>query len=245
MDDEVRRLLTDFADRTVGEGGEGGDAVAPPVVDVDADVARGRRALRRLRLRRRTAGVFAVATVAGAVALSGGPGAWFSGDGDQVATDTPAASAASPASRTPAPPSARFSTASSVVLAKGARQWGGIDCGLSPAGWQYQKSNTGYAVLAPPYSSSSDARDLTGKLVLRTAVNADKILKVDAVRQPGRIVHLGWYPAGERVAQTKLGGTWLIVRTPRGAAGWDDKVLLEFVGSCSVTTVTFTTPPAR
>ena len=54
-------LLTEFADQAVGE--------LPPA-DVDADVARGRRALFRLRARRRGTGVLCIAAVSTAVLRS-------------------------------------------------------------------------------------------------------------------------------------------------------------------------------
>jgi hypothetical protein len=221
VDDEVRRLLADFADRAVGD---------QPAADVDEDVARGRRALRRVRLRRRTAGVLTAATAVAAVALTGGPMRWF-------ATDDPIAGVA-PASTNPA----STPGTATVTLTKGATTSGVIGCDLTPAGWRSQPAKAGYAVLAPPVTRT-DGKAMDGELVLHTAPAADHILRVSAVRQPGRIVHLGWYAAGERVAQTKLGDTWLIVRAPRGGAGWNDTALLRFVGSCSLLTVRLPATP--
>jgi hypothetical protein len=208
VDDEVRRLLADFADRAVGD---------QPAADVDEDVARGRRAVRRVRLRLAAAGVLAAAVAVGAVAVTGGPLRWFAADSPPVG--------ASPASPTP--------TGASVTLTKGITTSGVIGCELAPAGWRSQPTKPGYAVLAPP-AARADAKVTDDKLVLHTSPEADRILRVSAVRQPGRIVHLGWYENGDRVAQTKLGDTWLIVQVPRGGAGWDDTALLRFVGSCSL-----------
>ncbi len=208
MDDEVRRLLADFADRAAGD---------QPAPDVDEVVARGRRAVRRVRLRLATGGVVVLAAAVAAVALTGGPLRWFAADSPPVG-----ASPASPAS-----------TAAGVTLTKGVTTSGVIGCELTPAGWRSEPTKPGYAVLAPP-AAGTDDKVMDDKLVLHTSPDADHILRVSAVRQPGRIVHLGWYENGERVAQTKLGDTWLIVQVPRGGGGWDDTALLRFVESCSV-----------
>ena len=189
MDDEVRRLLTDFADRTAG-----GD------VDVADDVARGRRALRRSR---RSAALL-TAAVLGVGALATGIVVDRLGDSS----------------------STQFADQPAVQLAETPGSWGGIGCGLSPSGWRPVAQKTGYAALVAP--------GVSGQLVLRTASKADSIEGVTAVREPGRIVHLGWYAEGDRVAQTKLGDTWLIVRLPPEGQGWNDTVLLRFVDSCTV-----------
>ncbi len=235
-DEQVRRLLADFADRAVGEH---------PPGDVEDDVARGRRALRRLRMRRRTAGVLVGAAAIAAVAVTGGPGAWFAGrdtDPPPVAgrQSTPRPARPAPAS-TMAPTTYRI--APPVVLARNTARWPDVGCGLAPAGWHAQPSLPRQVVLAPPYSSSSDGRDLNGKLVLRRADVADRFVKATPHHQPGKLVFLGWYAAGERAAQVKLGEDWLIVRVPRGAPGWDDKTLLRMVGSCTVLGIV--TPTAR
>jgi hypothetical protein len=227
-DERVRKLLTDFADRAVGDH---------PVANVEADVTRGRRALRRLRMRRRTAGVLVGAAAVAAVAATGGPGSWFAGDGPQVASDAPGATQQTQAaSARPQPAATRVleQPVARVVLAKNSARWSEVGCGLAPAGWHAQRSLPRHVVLAPPYSSSSDGRDLNGKLVLRSAEVADQFLKPTPHHQPGRLVFLGWYAAGERAAQVKLGEDWLIVRLPRGGAGWNDSTLLRLVGSCNV-----------
>ncbi|MGH3465186.1 MAG: hypothetical protein ACRDP9_27280 [Kribbellaceae bacterium] len=233
-DEQVRKLLTDFADRAVSDH---------PAADVEADVTRGRRALRRLRVRRRTAGVLVCAAAVAAVAATGGPGSWFAGDGPQVASDAPGATQQTQQTKQTQAASARPQPAATrvleqplerVVLAKNSARWSGVGCGLAPAGWHAQRSLPQQVVLAPPYSSNSDGRDLNGKLVLRSAEVADPFLKPTPHQQPGRLVFLGWYAAGERAAQVKLGEDWLIVRLPRGAAGWNDATLLRLVGSCTV-----------
>lgn len=189
VDDEVRRLLTDFADRTVADG-----------FDVDDDVARGRRALRR----GRRSGALLAAGVVAAVALTAG-----------ILVDRLSGST-----------STLYADQPEVMLAETPGSWGGISCKLSPSGWRVVAQKTGYAALTAPGSS--------GQLVLRTASKADNIEAGTAVREPGRIVRLGWYAEGDRVAQTKLGDTWLIVRLPPDAQGWNDTVLLRFVDSCTV-----------
>lgn len=189
VDDEVRRLLTDFADRTAG--GE---------FDVADDVARGRRALRRTR---RSVALITAAVVVALALTTGIVVEWLSGSTSTEFADQPA-----------------------VMLAETPGSWGGIGCALTPSGWRPVAQKTGYAALTAPGS--------TARLVLRTAAKADSIEGVTAVREPGRVVHLGWYAEGDRVAQTKLGDTWLIVRLPPEGQGWNDAVLLRFVDSCTV-----------
>ena len=60
--DEVKKLLEGFADQA---------AEGLPPADIDEDVARGRRALRRIKRRRRVTGVLCVAAVSAAVLAVG------------------------------------------------------------------------------------------------------------------------------------------------------------------------------
>ena len=75
--DEVKKLLEGFADRA---------ADGLPAADIDADVARGRRALRRIKRRRRVTGVLCVAAVSAAVLAIGNQVKWWNNGSTEVAT---------------------------------------------------------------------------------------------------------------------------------------------------------------
>jgi hypothetical protein len=96
--DEVKRLLEGFADRA---------AEGLPEADIDADVTRGRLALRRIKRRRRVTGVLCVAA-ASALVLAIGNLKWW-GNGSEVAGGPPeqekTAASASPATVPAAKPS--------------------------------------------------------------------------------------------------------------------------------------------
>jgi hypothetical protein len=238
--DEVRRLLERFANEASAE--------APPV-DVDADIARGRRALRRIRTRRRTAGVLCIAAAIALIAVAGNPARWFAGGDPGVATDEPApartlsptpdptldptpdSTADSTADSTPVP-SVFVGSATPVVLVPNTTAWpGDLQCKLVPAGWRQTSVRSGAVELSPPDIAVAGASQ---RLVLRAAVAADRIDAVEAVRTGGRIAHLGRYPDGSRAGQVKFTDRWLIVRLPVGEPGWTDTTLQRLLESCVV-----------
>ncbi|MDX6281119.1 MAG: hypothetical protein QOH03_2190, partial [Kribbellaceae bacterium] len=97
--DDVKKLLAGFADHAV-------DGL--PAADVDADVARGRRALRRIRARRRVTGVLCIAAATTAVLAIGNQVKWWGTGQSEVAggTDEPASAAGAEAGRSLATPAA-------------------------------------------------------------------------------------------------------------------------------------------
>lgn len=222
--DEVKRLLEQFADKAVLN--------APPV-DVDADVARGRRALRRIRARRRTAGVLCAAATIALIVAAGNPARWFAGGDPGVATDEPTPAATlPPTAATSGGPSLYMASAPPVVLVANHRAWPGlVQCKLVPAGWRQASARSGAVELAPPGLAAADA---SAKLVLRTAIEADRIDGVEAFRTGGRVVHLGRYPDGARAGQVKVSERWLIVRLPIGEPGWTDTTLHRLIESCTI-----------
>ena len=103
--DEVKKLLEGFADRA---------AEGLPDADIDADVSRGRLALRRIKRRRRVTGVLCVAAASALVLAIGNQVKWW-GNGSEVAGGTagtagtagtvePETSAASPSTAPPVTP---------------------------------------------------------------------------------------------------------------------------------------------
>ena len=229
-DDGVRRLLADFAEQATGDA----------AMDADADVARGQRALRLLRMRR-TTGVLVVAAAAGAVVATGGPANWWSGHGADVASDAATEGSATPSAIQPyevpassGQPTLELGTpmvasaGTTVVLVRNTAKWPGISCGLAPSGWNTRIATAQTVVLAAPAGAAA-----RGKIELRTADAADRLLQVSAVRAPGRLVFLGLYASGDRGAQLKQGDSWVILRVPRGQAGWADPVVVRLMASCA------------
>jgi hypothetical protein len=236
--DDVKRLLTEFADQAV-------DGIAP--VDVDADVARGRRAQRRIKARRRVTGVLCAAAVTTAVLAIGNQVKWWGGSDTEVATGTedpgkPAEAgtggvAADRGDATPAAPptqgSETLSTFGSPVveLVANKQQWSAIGCTLAPLGWTpVTPIATDRVVLTPPSARTSDDE---AKLVLRSAADAQSLASVRVVRTGGKVFQVGT-AAGREVGQVKLGDRWLIVQLPVQHQDWTDDLLRRFISSCSI-----------
>jgi hypothetical protein len=235
--DDVKRLLTEFADRAV-------DGIPP--ADVDADVARGRRALRRIRARRRVTGVLCIAAVTTAVLAIGNQVKWWGGE-TEVATGiedpgTPAEagtgrveagrSDATPAS-TPSKSDEGMSTFSSPVieLVANRQQWSGIDCSLAPLGWTPESPMAAYrVVLTPPRARTADAE---AKLELRAVPDALTLQNVRTSDDSGKRFHVGTL-AGRQTTQVSLGDKWLIAQLPVGDKDWNDTLVIRFLASCAV-----------
>jgi hypothetical protein len=227
--DEVKKLLTEFADRAV-------DGLPP--ADVDADVARGRRVLFRIRARRRVTGVLCIAAATTAVVAIGNQVDWWGGGATEVATGAADGDAARvPATPTPAvSPSQSDGTMSvfagaAIALVPNKEPWSTIACTLAPQGWTPEKPVAAdRAVLTPPSVRTSDD---TAKLVLRSVTAAQSLQSVRAVQAAGKVFHLGT-AAGREVGQVKLGSRWLVVQLPVQHQDWTDDIVRRFMGSCSV-----------
>src|SRR4051812_37044688 len=132
--DDVKRLLEGFADRA---------AEALPDADIEADVTRGRRALRRVKRRPRVTGVLCVAAVSALALAIGNQVKWW-GNSTEVAggsgkTEKTAAASATPATPATAPAAKPSSGetmsmfgASVVELVANNQPWKTIDCTLAP-----------------------------------------------------------------------------------------------------------------
>ena len=224
--DDVKRLLEEFADSAV-------DGIPP--ADVDADVARGRRALRRIKARRRVTGVLIAAATTAVLAI--GNQVWRGGGETEVATD-PAEAAGG--SQTPTPtmsPSASagdetltlFSGAA-IELVANQQTWSGIGCTLAPAGWTPETPvAVDRVVLTPPNVRTSN---VGAKLVLQASAEAQSLASVRAIQGDGKVFHVGT-AGGREVGQVKLDQRWLVVQLPTGTKEWTDDVLQRFMASCS------------
>jgi hypothetical protein len=201
---------------------------------VDADVARGRRALFRIRARRRTTGVLCIAAVTTAVFGFGNQLKWWGGADKEVATGAAkAAPSATPALPTPSQAEETMSMFSgpALDLVANTKAWSSVACTLVPRGWTPQTPiATDRVVLTPPSVRTSDEET---KLVLRSATDAQSLLSVRVTQADGKVFHIGT-AAGREVGQVKLGERWLVVQLPTQHPEWDDVSLRRFMASCTV-----------
>lgn len=236
--DDVKKLLAEFADRAV-------DGIPP--ADVDADVARGRRALRRIRARRRVTGVLCIAAVSTAVLAVGNQIKWW-GDGQSKVAGGPgetASVAGAGEARATAMPSANpaptksddtismYSTATVVSLGANKEPWSNISCALAPQGWTPQRPvKADHVLLTPPNLRTADLGP-KGGLDLRTAPQATSLQATRVTEAGGKVFHLGTTD-GRETGQVLLGQRWLVVQLPAGNAAWNDDLLRQFMASCTV-----------
>ncbi|MGW6197918.1 hypothetical protein ACWF0M_17370 [Kribbella sp. NPDC055110] len=227
--DEVKRLLEGFAD-SAAEG--------LPDADIDADVTRGRLALRRIKRRRRVTGVLCVAAASALVLAIGNQVKWW-GSGSEVAGGPPeqetAAASASPATVPPATPSSGETIsmfgASVVELVANKQAWSTFDCTLAPKGWSPETPMTATrVVLSQPEMRTADS---AAKVVLQAAPQARSLSQVRVIDASGKTFHIGTLE-GRLTGQVKLSDKWLLVELPTGTVEWPDDVLRRFLDSCTV-----------
>jgi hypothetical protein len=223
--DDVKKLLEGFADRA---------AEGLPPADIDADVARGRRALRRIKRRRRVTGVLCVAAVSAAVLAVGNLKWWnygssdvATGDGETTATDT------TTPTPTPSPKPAQGSEtmsmfAGSVVeLVANREPWNTIGCTLAPKGWTPEKP------IAPGRVVLSRPADPAANVLLQSAPAARSLTSVRVTRSAGKTFHIGMLD-NHLTGQVHLTDRWLLIELPAGNQDWTDELLQRFMASCTV-----------
>lgn len=238
--DDVKRLLEGFADRA---------AEALPDADIEADVTRGRRALRRIKRRRRVTGVLCVAAVSALALAVGNQVKWW-GNSTEVAGGTSETETTASASSTPATaPAAEQSKgepskgepskgetismfgASVVELVPNKQPWSTIDCGLTPKGWSAETPiAANRVVLSQPAMRTADTAT---KVVLQAAPQARSLSAVRVTDGTGKTFHIGTLD-GRLTGQVKLADQWLLVELPTGTVEWPDDVLRRFMDSCTV-----------
>ncbi|TDO34269.1 hypothetical protein EV643_12854 [Kribbella sp. VKM Ac-2527] len=225
--DEVKKLLEQFADHTV-------DGLPP--ADVDADVVRGRRALRRIRARRGVAGVLCAAAVTTAVLIVGNQADWWVGGEAEVATEsaTPSVPGVRPSPTAAATPAQSGETmsmydAAVVQLVTNKETWNPISCTLVPQGWTATPGGE-RVVLTPPSVRTSDT---AAGLELFGAAEAQRLTGIRATEADGKVFHLGSLD-GRAVGQVKLGDRWLVVRLPVEHQDWTDELVQRFLNSCTL-----------
>jgi hypothetical protein len=227
--DEVKKLLQGFADSAV-------DGL--PDADIEADVARGRRALRRIKRRRRLTGVLCVAAVSAAVLAIGNQVKWWGIGNTEVAgsageTET-AATTSTPASSSPAPAKGETMSmfgAPIVELVANKQAWRTINCSLAPKGWTAETPIAAdHVVLSPPGLRTADT---AAKVVLQAAPEARSLMSVRVTEGAGKTFHIGTLD-GRLTGQVKLADQWLLVELPTGTADWTDDDIRRFMDSCAV-----------
>jgi hypothetical protein len=228
--DDVKRLLEGFADRA---------AEALPDADIEADVTRGRRALRRIKRRRRVTGVLCVAAVSALGLAIGSQVKWW-GNSTEVAGGTSeqektAAASATPATKPAAKPSngqtMSMFGASVVELVANKQRWSTIDCTLTPKGWTAETPiAANRVVLSRPTMRTADT---AAKVVLQAAPQARSLSGVRVTDGNGKTFHIGTLD-GRLTGQVKLSDQWLVVELPTGTVEWPDDVLRRFLDSCAV-----------
>ncbi|WP_371403578.1 hypothetical protein OHA10_37590 [Kribbella sp. NBC_00662] len=228
--DDVKRLLEGFADRA---------AEALPDADIEADVTRGRRALRRIKRRRRVTGVLCVAAVSALALAIGNQVKWW-GNSTEVAggtgeTETTASASSTPATAPAAEPSKGETMsmfgASVVELVANKQPWSTIDCTLTPKGWSAETPIAAdRVVLSQPAMRTADT---AAKVVLQAAPQARSLSAVRVTDGSGKTFHIGTLD-GRLTGQVKLADQWLLVELPTGTVEWPDDVLRRFMDSCTV-----------
>jgi len=201
--------MMDLQDRL---GRIAGQAVPATSAQIEADLARGRRALRRRRtLQRAGASVFAVAALTAVVAYG--------------AADHSAGGAA--------PPSAAGSRAvvATDLVAYTGTQPKGFTIDKVPAGWEIQGVDAFALTIAPVDASDKDPNVFTGKIAVMLQSTDDKSTPA------GAAVQVGDNPGVLATAQGTDHGKNLWVKEPDGgyllvqiwdAGGWSQDKIVEF-----------------
>lgn len=227
--DEVKKLLEGFADRA---------AVGLPAVDIDADVSRGRLALRRIKRRRRVTGVLCAAAASALVLAIGNQMKWW-GSGGEVARgpvqQRTAASAARPSTPPPATPKSNQTMsvfgASVVELVANRQAWSTIACSLAPKGWSPETPIVANrVVLSQPEMRTADT---AAKVVLQASDKARGLSQVRVIDANGKTFHIGTLD-GRLTGQVKLTNRWLLLELPTGTVEWPDDEVRRFLDSCTV-----------
>ncbi len=228
--DEVKKLLEGFAE-------EAADGLPP--ADIDADVARGRRALRRIKRRRRVTGVLCVAAASAAVLAFGNQVKWWGGAGNPPVAggenESSVTASGRPAGSTP--PSAKASEgtmslfSTGVELVANQQTWNTIGCTLAPVGWAPEKPiAANRVVLAQPEMRTAE---VATKVVLERRGTAMALSAVRVTDEGGKAVHIGTVD-GRLAGQVKLADDWLLVEAPAGNTAWTDETVRRFLASCTI-----------
>lgn len=202
------------------------DLAALPTTDADADVTRGRRALRRRRATRLGAGSGLVTAAAvGALVVIGSGGA--------PVAQTTAETTASP----------RGAATAVTLVAYSGPQPEGFVIDKVPAGWEVRQNNAGSLVLAPQGSVEKPTEEgmtsLEGTIAVMTQrdTGVPTGVRLDNVRvgeRPGVIAHMKGAGDTRTLFVERSPGTYLVIQVWDGL-GWGNSRIAEFGASVHVT----------
>jgi hypothetical protein len=196
-----------------------GPAGATSAEQADADVARGRRALRRRRaFRSAGASAFAVAALAAAVTYGA------RGDSAPPAPTTNAAPATADTKAGPAGAATR-------LVAYQGEQPKGFTIDKVPAGWEIQGVNQAVLTIAPTNAKDKNPDSFVDKIAIMLQS------KDDTSTPTGTAVKVGDKPGvinvglgtdhGKNLWVKEPNGIWLLVQI-WDAGGWSDAAMVEF-----------------
>jgi hypothetical protein len=222
--------MTDLKDLMVtalADGHGPGDGQEVTAETAAADLARGRRLLRR----RRAAGLVGSASVAAAAAgitavavslASAGPGAV------RPAQAGPAAASAAP--RVTPSPIAR----SIALVSYAGQQIPGYQVAEVPSGWVIQGGSPSALVIAPAGDPDTGIYSFVGKLVVMLK-SADEPVPTHAPRQPvaGRPGYLRVEDGTQIMTFQAANGAWVDIQAPT-SLGWDGAELAQFAAGVQV-----------
>ncbi|MDG4830598.1 hypothetical protein O7627_14990 [Solwaraspora sp. WMMD1047] len=191
-----------------------GPAAEPSAAEADADLARGRRALRRRRsVRTLGASAFAVAALAAAVTI-----------GTQTGPTTTANNA----------PAQVFATR---LVAYEGKQPQGFTIDKVPAGWEIQGGDAANLTIAPENAANKSPNVYVDKILITLQPKSDHSTPT------GTQLDVGGKPGVLNAAEGQYGGKNLWVKQPDGvwmlvqiwdARGWTQQDIVEFADGIHV-----------
>ena len=198
------------------------DRLAGPAVDATeaqatADLARGRRALRRRRTVKGAAtGVFAVAAAAAALAYG---------------------TASQPASRPAAAPAPQTAVVTTTLVAYQGEQPKGYTIDKVPAGWEIQGVDPSVLTIAPVHAADKDPHTFVGKIaIMLQSQDEHGTPSGTAVKvgdKAGILITPDGQPAGRTLYVKQPNGVSLIVQI-WDAHGWTNDAITEFAAGVHV-----------
>lgn len=201
--------LHDRLDRIAGPVAE------PSAAEADADLARGRRALRRRRSAR-ALGTSAFAVVALAVAVTIGPQA---GPTATTPDDAPAEAVAT------------------RLVAYEGEQPQGFTIDKVPAGWEIQGGTTSELTIAPKNAADKNPLAFIGKIAIMLQSASDRSTptgtQLEVGGKPGVLNTADGTQGGKNLWVQQPDGVWLLVQI-WDARGWTQQDIIEFADGIHV-----------
>lgn len=196
-----------------------GPAVPPSTAVIDADLLRGRRALRRRRAGQAVAGsAFAAAAIAAAVSLGmGGPTA--------VAPDAGPPIAAGPTT-----------VAATQLVAYQGEQPVGYRLDKVPAGWEIQGADQSVLTLAPVDAPDQDPNSFVGKIAVMQQHDKPTGLteiEVEVAGKPGVVAEMLGDTGTRTLFVKQPSELYLTVQIWEGL-GWDTGDIVEFAAGIHI-----------